>query len=160
MRTIQAQKLCREKFLAYGTFYDFLNPAGIDLGDFYPDRIQIPVSGINPFGLSPLTVRKPERYIVSAAEYHDYSGEILLPIDGDVVIHVAPASAEPVPARTEAFIVPAGTVVHLLTGVWHLCPYAIDKNIVNCLIGLPIRTYKNDCVVVQYAIEDQIEIQL
>ena len=51
-------------------------------------------------------MEKPEKIIVDAAEFHNYTGEVLLPLDDDVVIHVAPPTKEPVPELTEAFIVP------------------------------------------------------
>lgn len=160
MKTILAQKLSKEAFEPFGAYCDFLNPQGLNLGGFYPDRIQFPVAKSVPVGFSPLTVRKPERYVVTTAEYHNDTGEILLPIDGDVIIHVAPASNAKVPELTEAFIVPAGTVVQLWTGVWHYSPFAIDKPVVNCLIALPNRTYMNDCVCINYDESEQIEIKI
>lgn len=159
MKTILAKPLSKEAFEPFGTYSDFFEPSGPGLGDFYPDRLQIPVARGVPFGFSPLVVRKPEKYLVDTAEYHNFSGEILVPIDGDIIIHVAPASNEKVPERTEAYIVPMGTVVHLLPGVWHYCPFAIERPIVHCLIGLPVRTYMTDVVVVHYDESEQIEIK-
>ena len=52
-----------------------------------------------------------------------------------------------------------GTVVHLLPGVWHYCPFSIERPIVHCLIGLPVRTYMTDVVVVHYDESEQIEIK-
>ena len=96
--------------------------------------------------------------IVTAAEYHNTTAEILLPLDGDIVIHVAPPSNKPVPELTEAFYVPKGTMVKLNTGVWHLAPFAMDLDEVHVLIALPERIYFNDCIVVDYEKEQYIEI--
>lgn len=55
---------------------------------------------------------------------------------------------------------PKGTIVQLKTGVWHLAALPINKEQVHVLIVLPERIYMNDCTVVQYTEEDQIEIVL
>ena len=77
-----------------------------------------------------------------------------------MVIHVAPAGKEPVPELTEAFLVPKGTMVCLNTGVWHLSAIPVNKEVAHVLIVLPERIYNNDCVVVPYPEENQIEIVL
>ncbi len=158
MRTIQVQELTKEKFEEYGSYYSITNPSGHNLGDFYHDHVLYPVSGNEPIGFSALITHKHDSMIVSAAEYHNSTSEILLPIDGDVVIHVASPSNRPVPELTEAFYVPRGTVVKLNTGVWHLAPFAMDCDEVHVLVVLPERIYFNDCVVVEYDEEQKIEI--
>ena len=85
MKTIFAKPLSKEAFEPFGTYSDFFEPSGSGLGDFYPDRLQISVARGVPFGFSPLVVRKPEKYLVDTAEYHNFSGEILVPIDGDIL---------------------------------------------------------------------------
>lgn len=160
MRTIFAQPLSIEAFKPYGNFYDYFEPKGLDLGDFYPDRLQLPVATNQPIGFSPLIAHRPERYIVDTSEYHNYSGEFILPLNGSILLHVAPPSNAKVPELTEAFIVPAGTGVQLHTGVWHYSPLALGQDTVNVLIGLPIRTYMTDATVIHYNENEQIEIQL
>ena len=79
-------------------------------------------------------------------------------MDDDAVINVAPPSKKPVPELTEAFIVPKGTIVKLNVGVWHLAPIPVNNEIMHVMIVLPERVYANDCTVVQYELDDQIEI--
>ena len=160
MRKIKAQKMTAANFSAYGSFTDLLNPQGICLGDFYPDRLLEPAKTALPMAFSPLIVRKPERMLIHTVEYHNYTGEILLPLDTDVVIHVAPASNVLVPEKTEAFIVPKGTIVRFNAGVYHYCPYSIEKDEGRVLIVLPERTYMNDCCVFEYEEKDCMEIVL
>ena len=160
MRQIKAQKLTHEAFSKYGTFYDLVHPTGNALGAFFNDKVTLPVGGEVPVAFSSLEMEKPEKMIVDAAEFHNYTGEVLLPLDDDVVIHVAPPTKEPVPELTEAFIVPKGTVAKLNTGVWHLAPLPINEAKAHILIVLPERIYANDCTVVDYKEEDQIEIVL
>jgi ureidoglycolate lyase len=160
MKTIKAQKLSKDAFSPYGQFFDFLNPTGFSLGSFFPDKALMPVSSGIPVGFSPLVVEKTAACIVEKSEYHNYAQEAILPIDCDILIHVAPASKQPVPQLTEAFIVPKGTLVVLRTGVWHLAPFPIDQEKAHILIGLPERTYMNDCIVVDYSKEDFMQIEI
>lgn len=160
MRTIKAQMLTAEAFSQYGMFYNLTEPTGNCLGAFYNDKVALPVSGEVPVTFSSLVTEKADRMIVDSAEYHNYTGEGILPLNGDVVIHVAPATKEPVPDKTEAFIVPKGTVVKLNTGVWHLAPMPVKEDVVHVLIVLPERVYANDCYVVDYPEEDWMEIVL
>lgn len=160
MRTIKAKPITVEDFAPYGSFASILEPSGSSIGSFYNDKVLLSVSGDRPIAFSPLVVDKPEKMIITEAEYHNTTGEGVLPLDDDVVLHVAPASKGPVPELTEAFIVPKGTIVQLKTGVWHLSALPINKEQVHVLIVLPERIYMNDCIVVQYPEEDQIEIVL
>lgn len=160
MRTIKAKPITAENFAAYGSFFSILEPSGSCLGNFYNDKVLLPVSGDMPIAFSPLVMDKPEKMIVSEVEYHDTTGEGILPLDDDVVMHVAPPSKDPVPELTEAFIVPKGTIVKIHTGVWHMGVLPIHQDQVHVLIVLPERIYKNDCTVVTYPEEDQIEIVL
>lgn len=160
MRTIKAQKLTAEAFSKYGAFYNLVEPAGNALGSFFNDKVALPVSGNVPVTFSSLVTEKADKMIINSAEYHNYTGEGILPLDGDVVIHVAPPTKDPVPELTEAFVVPKGTVVKLNTGVWHLGPMPVEEDVVHVLIVLPERVYANDCYVVDYPEEDWIEIEL
>lgn len=156
---IKAKPLTMEAFAPYGSYTDICRPTGHSLGVFFPDRLLMDVSGDMPVGFSPLSVDKPAEYVVTAAEYHNTTAEGILPLDADVVVHVAPPSNAPVPEKTEAFIVPKGTLVKLNAGVWHMCPLPVDQPHVNILIVLPQRTYVNDCTVVPYEPQQQIRIE-
>ena len=94
MYTIKAKPITIENFKPYGTFASMLEPTGPSLGDFYNDQVEFPVSGNIPIAFSPLVVHKGEM-LVTMAEYHDTTCEGVLPMDDDVVLHVAPATKEP-----------------------------------------------------------------
>ncbi len=164
MKTIKAVPITAENFRPYGSFCSMLDPKGNCFpGDatFYPDQVELNVQGGKPVTFSPLTVKKPGRMIVTMAEYHNYTGEGVFVIDDDAVIHVAPPSNhEIVPEKTEAFIVPKGTLVKLNTGVWHLAALPIHKKLLHVMIILPERVYANDCTVCQYPEDRQVEIVL
>ena len=159
MRTIQAKPLTHEAFAEFGSFYDLTDPKGHNLGTFYHDHVLYPVSGNAPIGFSALVANKCELK-VTKAEYHNTTAEILLPLDGDIILHVAPPSTVPVPELTEAFYVPKGTIVRMNTGVWHLAPLPVKEDVVHLMVALPERIYFNDCIVVDYDPEQYITITL
>ena len=157
MRQIKAKEITAENFKEFGSFTDLLNPEGYSLGDFYQDRLKMHNSGSMQTAFSPLLVHKPEKMVVTTAEYHNYTQEGILCLDDDVIVHVAPAGKDPVPELTEAFLVPKGTMVLLNTGVWHLSAIPDDQG-AGCADGTAERTYFNDCVVVEYPEEKWVEI--
>ena len=164
MRTIQAVPITVENFRPYGSFASMTNPAGNCFpGDatFYPDQVEMNVQGGRPITFSPLTVKKPEKMVVTQAEYHSYTGEGIMVLDDDAIIHVAPPSNRViVPEKTEAFIVPKGTLVKLNTGVWHMAPLPVNNEMLHVMIILPERVYANDCFVCAYPEDRQVEIVL
>lgn len=159
MRQIKAKMLSKDDFGPYGSYYNLVNPKGPHLGDFYHDPLRNPTNGNLPLAFSSLVTHKQEKMVINAAEYHNTTGEVILPLDGDVIIHVAPPSKDPVPEQTEAFIVPKGTVVRLHVGVWHLAPFSLEGT-THVMICLPERIYFNDCNVVNYPEDKQIEVVL
>ena len=163
MRSIKAEKLTHESYAPFGTFYAMAEPEGYSLkGElhcFYPDRLTEawPVR----VGFSPITVKKPEKMIITSVEYHTTTPEIIMPLNDDMIIHVAPASAgTPVPELAKAFIVPKNVMVKINTAVWHLCPLPVHEEELKALIVLPECTYQNDCTVVELKLEEQFEITL
>lgn len=159
MRKISVKELNDRDFKQYGVFCSVTEPSGNHFGTFYADNIPYAASAGAPITFSPLVCGKSEKMIVSGVEYHNYAFEGIVPIDDDVVIHVALPSKGPVPELTEAFLVPKGTAVVLKPGVWHEAPMPVDHD-AHVLIILPERTYQNDCVYVNYGDEDAMEIAL
>lgn len=158
MREVKVKALTEEDFRPYGSYTSIADPTGFALGSFYADRVSFPVAGDVPVGISVLLSDKPEKMIVSQAEYHNKSCEGILCLNDDVVIHVAPPSKEPVPEQTEAFLVPKGTFVKMNIGVWHLAALPVHEKTAQVLIVLPERTYFTDCYVADYPEDDQIEL--
>ena len=163
MRSIKAEKLTHESYAPFGTFYAMAEPEGYSLkGElhcFYPDRLTEawPVR----VGFSPITVKKPEKMIITSVEYHTTTPEIIMPLNDDMIIHVAPASAgTPVPELAKAFIVPKNGMLKINTSVWHICPLPVHEEELKALIVLPECTYQNDCTVVDLKPEEQFEITL
>jgi ureidoglycolate lyase len=168
MKEITCKKLSPELFGLFGSFADMINPqankpASLPLCDppieFFRDMLQTGLGrdSVASFGVCRVSPRPP---VIDASEYHDGACEALMPIDGDVVIHVAPAVAGNVfPGHAaEAFLVPKGTMVILRPGVWHHGPFTVGNETVSCLVALPERLYARDCVEIKLGETEKIKI--
>ena len=161
MRQIKVETLTAEAFAPFGKFFNMDDPDGYALEGaihkFYPDRIRD--AYFSHVGFSAIRVRKPEKMIIDSVEYHTTTSEIILPINDDMILHVAPASAgTPVPQLAHAFLVPKGTLVQMNAAIWHLAPLPAHVEELHAMIILPECTYANDCTVVQLDEAQQFEI--
>jgi ureidoglycolate lyase len=163
MKEITARKLSLEGFAKYGMYANMINPSAPKLGaepiEFYRDMVQcqLGLSPVASFGVCRV-VKRP--FVMDVSEYHDTCCEAVLPLDGDILMHVAPAVPEkefPFD-QAEVFLVPKGTLCCLRPGVWHHAPYAVRTDVVNCLIALPERTYMNDCKVYAFPADRHMKI--
>jgi len=165
MREIAAQKLSLEKFAPYGGFADMVAPKGEKIGKapivFYRDMLQLTLEVTTIASFSIVQVKKREP-VIDVTEFHTNVGEGILPLDTDIVIHVAPATATDLPPleKIEAYLVPKGTLVVLKPGVWHHAPFVVGAARANVLIVLPERTYANDCTVRPLAAADRIKVRM
>ena len=163
MKTIKAVPLTHEAFAPFGQFYPMNAPQGYalcgELHRFFPDRLT--ADSNHRVGYSPILVKKPERMIITQQEYHTTTWEMILPLDDDMILHVAPASAgTPVTHLAKAFLVPKHTLVKMNAAIWHLAPLPANVDELAAMIVLPECTYANDCTVVDLKPEEQFEIVL
>ena len=163
MNTVKALPITHESFAPYGQFYPMSAPEGYalcgEIHRFFPDRLV--ADSQHRIGFSPILVKKPERMIITQQEYHTTTWEMIMPLNDDMIIHVAPASAgTPVPELSKAFIVPKGSMVKLNAAIWHLAPLPVNKEELTAVIVLPECTYANDCTVVDFKSEQYFEIVL
>jgi ureidoglycolate lyase len=152
MKEITYTRLSPEDFAVFGTYANMTSPSGPKLGtepiEFYRDMVQAGL-GTTPIASYSITRVTRRPFVMDVSEYHDSCCEIVLPLDGDVLMHVAPAGPQkefPF-EHARVFLVPRGTICCLRPGVWHHAPYAFGVEAVNCLVVLPERTYVNDCTV-------------
>ncbi len=162
MRTIKVEPLTHEAFAPFGQYYDMEHPDGYPLSGelhrFFPDRVTAHEE--HQVAFSPILVKKPAVMEITQAEYHTTTCEIILPLNGDMILHVAPPSAgKPLPAYTRAFLVPKHTLVKMNACVWHLAPLPADIPELCAMIVLPECTYMNDCTVVDFSEEDRFIIE-
>ena len=162
-KQVQVKELSAEAFRHYGSYAQMINPDAPKLGEppveFYRDMVQLDLGGCTLASFSTCRVQQRPT-VVDVTEYHTACGEGILPLDADVLIHVAPATADDQPPLDdlEVFRVPRGTMVSLKTGVWHHAPFADGSDVANVLIVLPERTYANDCEVVELGEAEQVRI--
>ena len=161
MRQVKVSPLTYEAFAPFGQFYTMSQPQGYalcgELHRFFPDRLT--ADSTHRVGYSPILVKKPARMIITQQEYHTTTWEMILPMDDDMILHVAPASAgTPVTHLAKAFLVPKHTLVKMNAAIWHLAPLPANKEQLTAMIILPECTYANDCTVVDLAADEQFEI--
>ena len=163
MRKTGIKRLTKENFEQYGSYASILEPTGEFFGEepvvFYRDMVQQSLGFATSASYSACVVEQ-RPWVITNSEVHDYCHETILCLDGDYLIHVAPATAEKkIPAdRIEVFLVPKGTLVNVKAGVWHQAgfPYQCDR--VHILCVLPERTYQRDCYCFDLPKKDQIEV--
>ncbi len=166
MRTIQAEALTVESFLPFGFYANMIDPQAEAIGakpiEFYRDMVQLDLGGAGIASFSICRV-EPRDCVIDVTEFHTATGEGILPLDNDVLIHVAPATPiddGPPLDKFRVFSVPKGTLVVLRPGVWHHAPITPNDRPANTLIVLPERTYANDCEVVALDDDEIIRVAL
>ena len=168
MRELRYRSLEPAAFAPYGAYAAMTTPddgprqaprIGAPPVEFFRDLLQSGIGGDTTvsFGVCRVTRRPP---VIDASEYHDTSCEALMPMDGNVVVHVAPAvPGGRFPAdQAEAFLVPQGTMVVLRPGVWHHGPFTVGAERVSCLVALPERLYQRDCHGIEVPEQDRIRV--
>ena len=161
MRQIKVQPLTVEEFAPFGAFYRMNKPEGYalcgEIHQFFPDRLV--ADSNHRVGYSPIVVKKPEKMIITQQEYHTTTWEMIMPLDDDMILHCAPASAgTPVTHLAKAFLVPKNTLIKMNAAIWHLAPLPANNDQLTAMIILPECTYANDCTVVDLKAEEQFEI--
>lgn len=128
--------------------------------EYFRDMIQQDLGNNTTVSYSICKIQDREKKI-DVLEYHSRTAEVILPLDNDMIVFVAPAtpSANPPLEKMKAFIIPKGTLIVLKRGVWHHAPFTKNDENLNILVALPERTYANDAVVVKLKKEEYIYIE-
>jgi len=163
MRKAAIKELALDSFQNYGNFVNLLKPKTFHFGEppiqFFRDMLQLTLDQSAPASFSINKVEKREMKVVKS-EFHSRTGEGILPLDGDILIHCGPGTRPGIFPKDEIeiFHVPKLTLVALKPGVWHHAPFAYKCDSAHILIVLPERTYANDCTVLELSEEQKIEI--
>lgn len=164
IRKVKVEKLTLEAYKQFGTFSNLINPNDEKLGappvEFFRDQLQIQVTPNQNWSYSCCRVEK-RPLIIDVLEYHSSCGEVVIPLDNDILLQVAPATAigDSLPLdKMRVFYIPHGTAITINPGVWHWGPFTVNEKPANILINLPERTYANDCTVVNLNEKDFILI--
>lgn len=158
MRTIQAEKLTHD---AFHTFGDFANMLPEQIPDVNMDQVLLDMG--RPYencAFSLIRAQVSENNTAIMAEYHSWTGQAFLPLDGDVLMYVArPTTGDCPIEKMRAFFVPKGTLVVVKPGVWHFTPLAVDHP-VNVMLALPQRTWANDVTFYGFKDEEKFQINI
>lgn len=162
MREIKPQALTPEAFRPYGEYMDLLHVKKAEENTtatnvFTPDLVTLHLDGKMPASICMARVSECER-VITALEYHQFTCEGILPLDGDIDIYVGESSFKVDPNQVVSFRVPKGTFVKLKPGVLHGRQYVVNTPQVNILILLPERTFGNDCTFTILEGDDRISI--
>jgi ureidoglycolate lyase len=164
LRSVAVESLTPEAFAAFGAYCNLSQPSSAKLGappiEFYRDALPLELNGKNPMFSTCLVHPRP--MVIDVLECHTSTGEGILPLTGDVLVQVAPATHpnDGVPLEAvRVFRVPMGTMLTLRAGVWHHAPFALTETAAVQIV-LPERTYANDCTVVSLSADQHIEIVL
>lgn len=163
MKKIKIKKLTPEAFARYGSYASILSPKGDKLGappvEFYRDMVQQSLGCATNVSYSACVV-EDRPHIIDCIEIHNSCHEAIICLDGDYLMHVAPAcgTGEVPFGEIEVFLLPKGTAVSVKAGVWHQAGFPYKCNKVHILCALPERTYVTDCYVVNIPKEQQIEV--
>jgi ureidoglycolate lyase len=168
MKEIRYKALEAAAFSRFGTYAAMIDPEAnrppaIRIGappiEFFRDMLQ---SGLGQDSVVSFGVCRVQKrpFVIDASEWHDTACEAMMPIDGDVLVHVAPAVPDGrFPSElAEVFLVPRGTMIVTRPGVWHHGPFALGGGSVSCLVALPERLYARDCKSVALAPKERLKI--
>lgn len=164
MRKVKPQELTLAAFAKYGRFAAMTNPDGPSVGpaihEFFRDQIVFSYASAFPVGLSVSHV-KNRPMLVDVTEIHRDTGEVMLPLTGDVYCHVGlPSGYDDADYDSfESFRIPKGTAVVIDNGVWHHACFPCGEGDVDVLVLLPERTYANDCIVRSIPADKQFMIE-
>lgn len=131
MKTIKVQKLTPEAFEPFGKI---LTIEGRQAGgnplthQWYPQVTVLDhATSVN------LMKVIPHEFVLKDFEKHHNTEENLLPIDGDLIVGLAPAG-ELTADGVQAFYIPCGCGISLKPHVWHAVPFAVGKEVMSTVI--------------------------
>jgi len=154
MKEIYVEPLTTETFRPYGEYVVLPQTGNGEC--FCPDLLQLPLGQAVPTaGLC----RVGNSRRVTMLEYHRFTSEGFLPINGDCVFFAgAPVPGAPFAAQLHAFVAPKGTFVRLNPGVVHGAQFSLSEELVDILLVLPSFTFGNDTDYVMLEGDEQIKI--
>lgn len=161
MRVLAPQELSREAFRPFGDYTDLLSAAqGVNSEAdnlFLPDLLTLHLDSKMPASVCVARVSECER-VINAVEFHQFTSEGVLPLDGDIILYVGPSSFQTDLGAIQAFRIPKGTFVRLNPGTLHGRQFVSGCRQANVLILLPERTFGNDCTFTVLEGDDRIQI--
>jgi ureidoglycolate lyase len=162
-RAVTVQDLSLLSFDAFGSYASMLKPELPQTGalrvEFYRDAKRL---GLSPAGAASvhLCLTEPRPPIVDILACCNSHVTGFLPLDGDVLLQLAPASPSgAVPLSDIAvFRIPRGTLCTIREGVWHYAPYPAGDQPVLAFIVQPGPAPPDDYTVLDLEPSQQVRI--
>lgn len=126
--TLQIQDLTTENAVPYGTLINkTIKEPAYKCEEFdYWDALAIEeTSGAISVGM---VEARPQKLVATTFERHARTGELLAPLDGDVILVLGKSTEGPAPDvnQVEAFRLRSGSAILLKRGTWHYAPMVAD----------------------------------
>ncbi len=128
-QTLRIQQLTTKNAVPYGTLIDkTIKEPAYESEEFdYWDELAVEeTSGAISVGM---VEARPQKLIATTFERHARTGELLAPLDGDVILVLGKFTDGPTPEvnQVEAFRLRSGSAILLKRGTWHFAPMVADK---------------------------------
>ena len=128
-QTLRIQELTSENALPYGTLINKTVKAPAyecEEFDFWNELAIEETSGAISVGM---VEARPQGLVATTFERHVQTGELLAPLDGDVILVLGAPTEAPTPDvnQVEAFRLRAGSAILLKRGAWHYAPMVRDE---------------------------------
>lgn len=147
---VKVIKACRAEFQKYGQIVIVPEvPALLGTQEirFWPCLAKYHIEGETEVGIC-RCFERPRR--IESLERHKETPEILMPVDGDFFLPVAPADQPAGAGRLRAenvqvFHIPSGAAVILERGVWHWAAWPDGKESITYQVIFKLGTPADDC---------------
>jgi ureidoglycolate lyase len=163
---LKVETLTRDSFAPYGSIVskpDTSPTSKMEGLDYWAGVSTLPdVQG--PFDVG-YAVLEPRPFVQDHFERHMRTPELLMPVDGDMIVVVGHADHPDEPGRLPAkdryaaFKVPEGVAIIMKSGVWHWAPFPVDSPL-RMLVIYRSGTAQDDGYVIPLDTEDRLEIEL
>lgn len=161
-RAINVQELSLPGFGAFGSYASMYKAEAPMTGtvriDFYRDVKQL---GLSPCGTASVNLcrAEPRPHVVDVLACCNSRVTGFLPLNGDMLLQLAPASSSgAVPLDEIAiFRIPCGTLCTIREGVWHYVPYPAGDQPVLAYIVQPDPAPQSDYMIVDLEPAQQVQ---
>lgn len=131
MKYIKVQELTKDNFQKFG---EVLTIEGREAGGNPNTHLWFPkVTVVDDKTSVNLMKLIPHEFVVKDFEKHNETVENLIPIDGDLIVALAPAG-ELKEENIEVFYIPCGKGICLNKEVWHAIPFAVGKEVMSTVV--------------------------
>ena len=147
---IKSVELCKDEFAAYGRImsrHEASEFNQLGAGDEYTFTDTTEDFEIGPRGCSGMLWCRNRKMTVNKMEHHKHTVEILVAINNDYILCVAPGNtAAPELDKIKAFRIKQGTVILMEKSCWHWIPFPLNDEDAQIMVIFKDKTGVEDLV--------------